>query len=347
MRKAEEAAENLVAKAQQKHTTLTVRSEAGIDAVVASVNARRAASSSASASARAPQPLSRYRALASATLADFAKMKVKQLQAFIHSRMYSSSKAPKKAPYTQLNKLKLVDAQAGTPCLILSAFELRRRKSLLPVAIAAAPPPAPRPPVGMVALILSQSSHVDGQPSASAMMNDAPWISRTLAAVSGGSGAWVADGARADALTPLLRARLHEHIRTRVTDEGKWSHWVWEFVYGNLSRLAALITGFGQASPNFDFASESSSLLPPSSAAFRTITLGSAEAKKEGAYIIFEPKIRGRFVRSGSCVGEFLSFSFLLPLIRVQLTLPNPPTPLLPPTLARTSQVRLPTLRRA
>jgi hypothetical protein len=46
---------------------------------------------------------------------------------------------------------------------------------------------------------------------------------------------------QSDALYRILFSQLNERIKLRVTDSAKRSHWVWDFVRNNLSRMASIM----------------------------------------------------------------------------------------------------------
>jgi hypothetical protein len=46
---------------------------------------------------------------------------------------------------------------------------------------------------------------------------------------------------RSDALRRIIFSRLNEGITSRVKDIAKHSHWVWDFVRNNPSRMASVM----------------------------------------------------------------------------------------------------------
>ena len=111
-----------------------------------------------------------------------------------------------------------------------------------------------------------------------------------------------------DLLTKLLWARLERHIKKRVTDAKKHSHWVWNFARLNISCVAAVMVLKGHARKNLEGIVDRGQvcLLRPPGAGGKFVPLSKSSemaSKLQGCYLYFDPE-QGNWIRSGEVSGR-------------------------------------------
>jgi hypothetical protein len=109
-------------------------------------------------------------------------------------------------------------------------------------------------------------------------------------------------------LYQVLWNRLDSHIKSQVHDASKHEHWVWRFVYSNLSRVAIMMVFVGHVNIEcLDGAMMNSNkclLFHPSACNNFLPLTGSDQAKRlEGSYLFHDPQ-QGVWIRSGKNTGR-------------------------------------------
>ena len=102
------------------------------------------------------------------------------------------------------------------------------------------------------------------------------------------------DKQKADELGRVLRHRYHIHVKRRVMDENKRTHWSLKLAYKNLSVCAAVMILSDHVKEDLRFLGDSSCLL----AIPRFFVQCRSVPTKEGAYLYFDTN-RFCFIRSG------------------------------------------------
>ena len=108
------------------------------------------------------------------------------------------------------------------------------------------------------------------------------------------------DKKKADLLVKLLRSRLKVHLKRRIKQKSKRSHWSMRLAYNNMSVVAALMILQGHVKMDVGSLNEHDSLLAID---IRQFVACEDCPNREGAYLYFDLN-RGVFVRSGKVSGR-------------------------------------------
>ena len=155
---------------------------------------------------------------------------------------------------------------------------------------------------------------------ASEMMGDAAWVAQVQTAFVLPEDIQLThtpeDAARADHLQGILTARLYVHVRTRVVDTSKHSHWCLQWAHHNLPRLCAIAVMIRHIKGNIVTARSDACLLSPKISAFQKVECTQAQdagaamsaskvaASLEGCYLYREASDdESRWIRSGKSSG--------------------------------------------
>ncbi|KAL7545663.1 hypothetical protein ACHAWF_009011, partial [Thalassiosira exigua] len=105
---------------------------------------------------------------------------------------------------------------------------------------------------------------------------------------------------KADQLAKLLRGRFKRHLKQRIKQRSRRTHWSMKMAYKNLTIVAALMVLQGHTKDDLQSLMESDSLLPCTAEGFVECNV---HPNREGTYLYFDTN-RGVFVRSGKVVGR-------------------------------------------
>ena len=106
--------------------------------------------------------------------------------------------------------------------------------------------------------------------------------------------------ASSDTLTGLLCSRLATHVKTKVKNSKKHSHWSLKFVEANLGQVAAIMQLNSHIKPDLEFLEADKTLLG-SENNFCLAT--NDESKQQGAYLYFDTN-NCTYIRSGKVTGR-------------------------------------------
>jgi hypothetical protein len=106
--------------------------------------------------------------------------------------------------------------------------------------------------------------------------------------------------ASSDTLNGLLCSRLATHVKTKVKDSKKHSHWSLKFVAANLGQVAAVMILNCHIKSDLEFLDTDATLLG-SENNFCMAT--NDESKQQGAYLYFDSNDNRTYIRSGKVTG--------------------------------------------
>ena len=104
------------------------------------------------------------------------------------------------------------------------------------------------------------------------------------------------DKAKADLLVKMLRERFHEHLKQRIKDKARRTHWSMKLAYKNLAVLvAALMVLSNHSAQYLECLGDSDILLNTGVNCFLP---GTRFPDRQGAYL-YRDDNRGKIIRSG------------------------------------------------
>ena len=106
--------------------------------------------------------------------------------------------------------------------------------------------------------------------------------------------------AKVDLLVQLLRGRFKTHLRKRIKEKSRRTHWSMQFAYKNLSTVAAVMAMQQHLKENLRCLSEDDCMLAFDIERFDKCT---DHPDRQGAYLYYDTN-RGVMVRSGKVVGR-------------------------------------------
>lgn len=247
--------------------------------------------------------------ISDSTLEHFFKCKKDELKGFIAARNGGT------VPPSSLNKGTMQRATDGFDCLILRAFKCC---SLPPMQ-------EPEPPPGISEELTEEENTSEQEPQVAnehtiitASLTSRAFESRDLPS-SLFSDLFITsvkkcfdssdhmkvtleerEIASSDTLTGLLCSRLATHVKTKVKDSKKHSHWSLKYVAANLGQVAAIMQLNSHIKPDLEFLEADKTLLG-SENNFCLAT--NDESKQQGAYLYFDTNNR-TYIRSGKVTGR-------------------------------------------
>jgi hypothetical protein len=241
--------------------------------------------------------------ISQATLEHFSKCKRDQLKAFVTVRKIDVP--------ASLNKGKLEEANNGVDCLILRAFECR---SLPPIVMTQEPPSSDENADDEIELVQATdptiirmrlaASTFESRDQPSSLLADTDFIESAKKCFDASDHMKDTLGERelqsSDVLTRLLCSRLWEHVKKKIKDPKKHSHWCLKWAASNLGRVAAIMKLNGHIKCDLECLGADATLLG-SEINFCMAT--NDESTQQGAYLYYDTN-DGNWIRSGKVTNR-------------------------------------------
>ena len=253
-----------------------------------------------------------HSSLEECSLENMAKCKAGLLEAFIKVRKYPSLSKKSNLEFTMpKNKGKLVEAQAGVHNLIKLAHDIWTEKVVMVSSDKNDSSLEENPSQPQPVIINLQSQN---QPSSSVFICDIFWKQKLQESLINSSSNFPNIDQLdkycelAEHLHKILLGRLRQHIRTKIKDVTKHTHWSLQFMNDNLSRLSAISVLFGHVIQDLRCADSNTQLLvhPDISGPYPDVE-DMIFNDAEGAYLYYD-SVNKYFVWSGKVVGKTRNF---------------------------------------
>jgi len=253
--------------------------------------------------------------ISESTLEHFFKCKKDELKGFIAARKDGA------VPPSSLNKGTLQGAKDGVDCLILRAFECR---SLPPLVVTTQEAPTVENTTTIESEQEVQASEESAiihkrltsatfeskeQPSSLFTNTDFLGLIKKCFDASEHMKQTLGESElqSSDTLNILLCSRLRDHVKKKIKDSKKHSHWSLKWVASNFGRVAAIMQLNGHIKSDLECLEADSTLLG-SENNFCLAT--NDESKQQGAYLYYDQNDR-KWIRSGKVINRSFAIRHL------------------------------------